>query len=330
LHPKPTLNHLQKTPFDSYGNSLSILPNMDDLPTHSSIEPSPPKNIPSHQPSSLPTSPLSSPPPDLFNFEFTSDHIFHPLNEDDSDTADPDVRRQYTRQQESRQSTAQKLHEVLEVLHKVHWTFPQLIRAWVGAGREAKRRSVEIPQSITYRTQEQRREVLMKTIDTLCEENIYQPKILSPVFLQRITAQLDILIAESSYFGRFNRDEMKLENLDKIDFNKAFEEVQDRAPDWYKLLQSILRNQRSHRQSYTTNSIDETLSRRAFTITSIACHSRAKQQSNYFASLLDIYLSGCGTKRRVVESLSGLGLCHSYKQANRLMESLARTCEVCI
>jgi hypothetical protein len=44
---------------------------------------------------------------------------------------------------------------------------------------------------------------------------------------------------------------------------------------------------------------------------------------------MDIYLIGSGVKRRVFETLSGFGVCHSYKQANRIMGTIAEDAEVC-
>lgn len=44
--------------------------------------------------------------------------------------------------------------------------------------------------------------------------------------------------------------------------------------------------------------------------------------------MLDIYLAGSGVKRRVVETLSGLGICHSYHTANRLLKKVASNAEV--
>jgi hypothetical protein len=65
-----------------------------------------------------------------------------------------------------------------------------------------------------------------------------------------------------------------------------------------------------------------------FLITSILCSSQAKKQSNMLYSLLDIYLLGSGVKRQVFSTLAGLGLCHSYKAANKLMHKIADTAKV--
>jgi hypothetical protein len=56
--------------------------------------------------------------------------------------------------------------------------------------------------------------------------------------------------------------------------------------------------------------------------------SQSKQKSSFFPGMLDIYLAGSGVKRRVVETLSGLGICHSYHTANRLLKKVASNAEV--
>ena len=64
-------------------------------------------------------------------------------------------------------------------------------------------------------------------------------------------------------------------------------------------------------------------------ITSMICLSQARNQSNFFATIIDIYLIGSGVKRRVIEMLSGLGICHSYWKANRALHDVADAARVC-
>ena len=82
------------------------------------------------------------------------------------------------------------------------------------------------------------------------------------------------------------------------------------------------------RPSASYPSPSKAVSRHLYTITSIVCHSQAVKKSNFLVSALALYLVGSGTKRRVVETLSGLGICHSYHQANRMMNRIARESEV--
>ena len=130
-----------------------------------------------------------------------------------------------------------------------------------------------------------------------------------------LTTEFKALIS-TPYFGRFDHTA----EIDNIDFDAAFAAVETAAPTWHRMLVYLLRNPRASRNSSTTS---PDLRRPIFVITSIMCHSRAKKSSNYFSSMLDSYLIGSGVKRRVIETLAGFGLCHSYKQGNRLMKQVA-------
>ncbi len=102
--------------------------------------------------------------------------------------------------------------------------------------------------------------------------------------------------------------------------------IEKTAPTWHTMLLQLIGNQRAHRSSYIANTESSAimLSKRLFAITSMICHSRAKQRSNVLSSMLAIYLVGSGVKRRVIEVLSGLGVCYSYYQANRLVRNIAK------
>ena len=69
--------------------------------------------------------------------------------------------------------------------------------------------------------------------------------------------------------------------------------------------------------------------RRAYAITSMIYFSRAKKRSNFFSSVVDIYLIGSGVKRRVFKTLACFRLCHGYHSANRTMGSIAEEAKVC-
>ena len=54
-------------------------------------------------------------------------------------------------------------------------------------------------------------------------------------------------------------------------------------------------------------------------ITSVIYYSRVKKRLNLLPLILDMYLLGSSVKRRVIETLLGLRICHSYMTANRLI-----------
>ena len=137
----------------------------------------------------------------------------------------------------------------------------------------------------------------------------------------KIVNELDTLIKQP-YFNQFDRSI----DFDTLDFSHAFYTIEKAAPTWHTMLLQLIGNQRAHRSSYAGNTELSAvmLSKRLFTITSTICHSRAKQQSNVLSSMLAVYLVGSGVKRRVIEVLSGLGICYSYHQANRLIRNIAK------
>ena len=164
-----------------------------------------------------------------------------------------------------------------------------------------------------YRTPHQRQRALQDALNMAP---------LSP--FDTISSELNALILQP-FFNQFDHTA----NLETVDFGHAFTILQETAPNWHDLLSRLLSNQRAHWRSYNTSQDDVALAKRMFTITSIICHSRARTRSHFFPSVLDIYLIGSGTKRRVIETLSGLGLCHSYTRANQLMGKIASDARVC-
>jgi hypothetical protein len=272
-----------------------------------------------------PTSPLSSPPHGFLDFAIDDEF------DDDIDllshSDNPDVpHTPYT----DRQTTAQKLESVLHAIQKAHWTFPQFIRAWACAGEKSQSSDVEI-NSRTYRTMERRRRALNNVVEELLDNGTFQTTSLSEALVKAIANELDKLIEAGEYFGRLTDEDIDSSRIESLDFGKAGQTVKRLAPTWHNLLQQLLKNQRSHRESYTWSASDSNtiaISKRLFAITSQVCHSRAKKTSNFFPSMLGVYLLGTGTKRRVLQTLAGLGLCPSYPQVNRTMEKIANICEV--
>ncbi|XTI92818.1 hypothetical protein V2W45_1198366, partial [Cenococcum geophilum] len=64
-----------------------------------------------------------------------------------------------------------------------------------------------------------------------------------------------------------------------------------------------------------------------YTITSIIYTFRAKKRSNFFISLVDIYLIGSSVKRRVFKILLGFRLYYSYYLVNYIIGSIIEEVE---
>lgn len=101
----------------------------------------------------------------------------------------------------------------------------------------------------------------------------------------------------------------------------------EKAPQWSSFLSAVLQNKRGNWNSYS-KSKRSLLKGQAYLITSIILRSRARKRCNYLSRLLGLYLHGSGTKRRVIETLSGLGICDSYKVVNQMVTKVADRTEL--
>ena len=223
-------------------------------------------------------------------------------------------RRFHRRNSRQRLSTQSKLEEVANCLSDMGWSLRSFLRAW--AKEPSGNRSLEIPFR-QWRTPTRRRTALADALaDPEIEPLYHKPP--GPF----IADELDRLISKP-YFGRFDHTH----ELATLDFSQAVVIIRETAPVWYSLAMELLANRRAYRESYSPVS-EEILSKRLYMITSIVCHSRAKQQSNFLPSILDMYMLGSGMKRRVFDSFSGFGICHSYQTANRAVRELAEHSKV--
>jgi hypothetical protein len=175
-----------------------------------------------------------------------------------------------------------------------------------------------------YRSPKGRRNTVADALKTQPFQGVIHESSTSTVqtFIKELA---DLRATEEPYFRRFQQtDDAKLQDLN---FSNAFNLIEEKAPHWHATLITLLSNQRSHRKSFVPPKDQkksyEKIARRIFMITSMICLSQARNQSNFFATIMDIYLIGSGVKRRVIETLSGLGICHSYSKANNVLHDVA-------
>jgi hypothetical protein len=313
---KSRSKHLQFSAFESSINSLSNASTMNhpDL-LHPSQFQSAPVN-PSSPLSSLPSPtplPSSLPRPPRAARDYFAHQNDEPESETDGDSDIESDNANETRR-DSAQATARKIQSILRAIRKRKWSLRQFLEMFI---EETDSRGNEIlVSSRKLRTPSQRREYLRDTLSSL---NLHS----APIELSELLGEFGAL-RDTQYFGRFDSN-MKLED---VDLEAAVGSIQETAPQWSAVLNELLQNERSHWGSYSTTPKDDSYSGRIFLITSIISSSQAKQRSNFLHSLLDIYLLGSGVKRRVFSTLSGLGICHSYETANRLMHKLSETAAV--
>ena len=282
-----------------------------------------------------PSSPLSTPPSDLLlmtssdcendhpspcpysqypNHSGTDDGEDSHLNEADGGEPDDEARRASP---SVRMSRRRKLEIMVRALRRTRWTFEDFIKAWVGFdGNQDVRVSHR-----QYHKQRQRRNVMSKTMRTLERHGICQE---TPV-VERCMSELNQLIL----LPPFSTFELGMD-LDKLDYVAAVLTIQQTAPTWYSLLWPCLHNRRALRPSYYTRKRDNPIHKRMFAVTSMVCFSRALKTSNTLPSCVGIYLQGSGVHRRVIETLAGLGICHTYHHINSLMDDISKRASVCL
>ena len=159
------------------------------------------------------------------------------------------------------------------------------------------------------------------------------PVISHAVGLDVGTASLDMkdLISElDSLVGRpfFDKFDTKSTTVQDINLSVAMEQLRTMTPSWFRLLEYILRNRRSTWGSYSASvALDERI---AYVVTALVCHTRARDTSNWFSKVFGVYLHGSGVKRRVINVISGLGLCDSYNSINTVITQIAQAARECI
>jgi hypothetical protein len=220
-------------------------------------------------------------------------------------------RPRYLRHRRSAASMGQKLDNTLKLWREQNITIQDFIKAWVcdrqagGSGYSAARRVNGLKRAL------QQPDVAR----ILSRETV--PEVSGVGTLQD---ELDALVGRP-LFDRYNA-EASVGDLDNLTFEGARNEIVRWAPQWANLLDQLLQNTRASWQSYCPpkkTSYDGAM----YLITSIICRARAKKRSNFFAKMFGVYLHGSGTRRRVIEVLSGLGVCDTYKVINEQLTKVA-------
>jgi hypothetical protein len=131
-------------------------------------------------------------------------------------------------------------------------------------------------------------------------------------------------LIDRPFFNRF-KEENRPED---IQYAGAYTELERSAPIWCGFLTRALQHSRAHQASYYRRKDLAPIQQKAYFITSIICKARAANTSNYLSKTLGLYMISSGVKRRVINVLSGLGICDSYKSLNELYDRIADKGEV--
>ena len=300
----------------------STRPSVNQRETDSSSDEmlsSPPRSLfsPSiHAPSSPVQTPTDSDLSDSITDSDLSDSISDSDESSDDNTSGCDSSDSPCDGAMPRRHRAEKLQEIVSTLRRLQWTFKDMVEAWVGVDGQHVR-----IEHRRYGSLRGRRKVFKKAVESVAWHGLL------PTVSERVRTQcakeLDVLLG-SPPFGKFTVDMQ----LNQINFKDGTSIIQSTAPTWFKLIRSLLGNRRKPRPSYLTHNTWKKEDPRVFTITSMICFSRARITSNTMPSCLDVYLVGSGVPRRVIQTLAGLGLCHSYHHANTLMMKVAAYAKV--
>lgn len=257
---------------------------------------------------SLPSSPLSSPPPSPYlDFDLDESNYEPSIN-------DPPRKNARFRRPRSLQAKTDMLNAILDVLGKHGCTFGQLLTIWTD---DSKNTGITLSRSeYKVNTPDQRRnefETFIRSYQKQSELDSIVPRVL----LKELNS-----IPNLPFFGVLDRQD----ESPTFDFEKIEESLLLTAPSWCEFLRRLLRNPRKLNHEDVEN---KTISiKDIYCITSMICHGRNPRVSRYLAEAMDFYLLSSGVKRRVFSVLSGMGLCHSYKAALQRTINLAEEAKV--
>ncbi|KAF1809464.1 hypothetical protein P152DRAFT_516647 [Eremomyces bilateralis CBS 781.70] len=200
-----------------------------------------------------------------------------------------------------------KLRETLYLWRKQRFTFKEFLRAWLLSDEHhgSLGRATRVGLFRELLEEEEIREVLGHHPSS---RRNWQP----------LLKELDGL-TEYKYFDTFDPDTAHEWDIDLEDVRKV---IKTRAPEWYSCLDLVLRNCRSQEPDQR-----ETLSKgtigQMYTMTAVACRSRKRNTSSVYAKKLGLYMISSGTKRRVVDTVAGLGLTDTYQSINEDISDMA-------
>lgn len=205
-------------------------------------------------------------------------------------------------------------NKVLKAMKDAHMSFESFLNVWLHSPDD-------FPEHCRYQSQADRRRVFRNWLSQ-------EPGVLrdGKAIIPSLQRELDSL-TEMDQFGRYDPANTP---PDSVDLDAVLSEtslIPSKAPTLHAILTGLLQQARAHQPSYASSEASAQESKqttsRLYLILAVICHSRHPMSSNFLPSLMDTYLHGSGVKRRVVELLSGLGVCHRYTSGNRLLNEIA-------
>lgn len=235
-----------------------------------------------------PSSPLSSPPPELESDPFL------PSNEDGVlNTTELNIPALSTK--------AEKVQYIVDILRTWRWSIPLLCCEWitVNAGnrqRYAKRRTAQILCDLF------RHEIVRAYIQTNAEITA----VLLHSFVHVIRQELTVLTKNCQAFQTYTPERSFLD----MEMSGISNDIQQNAPVLYQLIKSVSAPQKDRTGQRPSRAPHPG---RIVSIVMILLLGFARNSSNLLARCFGIYLHAEGVKRRTLSVLHGLGLIDSYQ-----------------
>jgi hypothetical protein len=104
--------------------------------------------------------------------------------------------------------------------------------------------------------------------------------------------------------------------------------IQEFAPIWYHILSDLLTPERG-REPGRKRQKTRPLQRKLLAITAIVCNTRRPRKATCFQESFGVHLLSSGVKKRVLEVLSGMGICASYQVSNAAYSKVAEAQKEC-
>jgi hypothetical protein len=125
-------------------------------------------------------------------------------------------------------------------------------------------------------------------------------------------------LESTSTFGRYTRT---LEFND-IQIEKVYSELRSLAPKLLDLMENLFAPARKERRDQAPRQ-EESLYGHYMLVFSIICFTRRRNTCDNIPKLLGLYFQSMGTKRRVQQTLSGLGVSEAYQTITKLNDAIA-------
>jgi hypothetical protein len=212
-----------------------------------------------------------------------------------------------------RRSVSEKQRILKRVMRQSHIPFCQFIKSWIEdtsgdtAGLLRQRKAKQILDLIW----EEENGLL-----PLFEETQSFPERVMASAANIIRSDLATLNRHVREFGKWD----SITNLEEVDLSETLRKIKRHAPNTFHLLKHAAKNQRLREVKNNHN--------RIISIIAILSIGRARNSANFFTKSLGIYFYTSGVSRRVLTTLNGLGITHSYKTIRKAAAAVKQQSQV--